>query len=136
MKDAHLLGIDFGEKRIGLALSDPLLTFAYSFKTLPNNKNIWYDLGKIILEKKIDKMIIGIPDKKRNKKLANLIQSFIKEIIKRFNLEVITWNEEFTSVIAQEKIIQSAVKKKKRRDKGLVDRISASIILQEYLDSK
>jgi len=66
--------------------------------------------------------------------LVTQISNFKKEIERRFNLEVITWDEEYTSVIAQKRIIESVTKKKKRRDKGLIDRNSAAVILQEYLD--
>ena len=134
MREERVLGIDYGEKRIGLALSDPLLTFAYSFETILNNKKLWKVLKEIIANKKVIRVILGVPNKKRNKELAEKISKFKNEIERRFKLEVITWDEEYTSVIAQERIIQSVVKKKKRRDKGLLDRNSAAIILQEYLD--
>jgi putative pre-16S rRNA nuclease len=134
MKEERVLGIDYGEKRIGLALSDPLLTFAYSFETILNNKDLWKVLKDIIDNKKVVRVVLGFPNKERNKELAEKISKFKNEIERRFKLEVITWDEEYTSVIAQERIIQSVVKKKKRRDKGLLDRNSAAIILQEYLD--
>lgn len=134
MKETRVLGIDYGEKRIGLALSDPLFTFAYSFETIINNKNLWKVLKEIITNKKIVRVILGMPNSKRNKDLVEKITNFKNEIEQKFKLEVITWDEEYTSVIAQERIIQSVSKKKKRRDKGLLDRNSAAIILQEYLD--
>jgi putative Holliday junction resolvase len=134
MKEERVLGIDYGEKRIGLALSDPLFTFAYSFETIVNNKKVWKVLKDIIENKKVIKVVLGFPNWERNKELVEKITKFKNEIERRFKLEVITWDEEYTSVIAQERIIQSVVKKKKRRDKGLLDRNSAAIILQEYLD--
>jgi putative Holliday junction resolvase len=134
MKEQRILSIDYGKKRIGLALSDPLFTFAYSFKTLINDKNLWKNIGEIINEKNVVKVILGLPNEEKNKSLATIISKFKKEIEIRFKLEVITWDEEYTSVIAQERIIQSVTKKKTRRDKGLIDRNSAAVILQEYLD--
>jgi putative Holliday junction resolvase len=134
MKEQRILSIDYGKKRIGLALSDPLFTFAYSFKTLINDKNLWKNVAKVIKEKNVAKVLLGIPNKEKNQLLATQISNFKKEIEKRFNLEVITWDEEYTSVIAQKRIIESVTKKKKRRDKGLIDRNSAAVILQEYLD--
>jgi len=133
--EQRFLGIDYGERRIGLALSDPLLTFAYSYKTLKNDKDLWKNLTTIINEKKVTKVILGMPDFERNNSLVSNIITFKKKIETNFNLKVITWNEEFTSVMAQERIIQSVIKKKKRKDKGLVDRNSAAIILEEYLNS-
>jgi putative Holliday junction resolvase len=134
MKEQRILSIDYGKKRIGLALSDPLFIFAYSFKTLINDKNLWKNIGEIINEKNVVKVILGLPNEERNKLLATIISNFKKEIEKRFKLEVITWDEEYTSAIAQERIIGSVTKKKTRRDKGLIDRNSAAVILQEYLD--
>jgi putative Holliday junction resolvase len=135
MKEERVLGIDYGERRIGLALSDPLFTFAYSFETLLNDNQLWSEISGIISEKGIIKVILGFPDEKKNKLLVSKISKFKKEIEKRFKIEVIEWDEEYTSVIAQEKIIESVVKKKKRKNKGLIDQNSAAIILQEYLDT-
>ncbi len=134
MEEQRILSIDYGKKRIGIALSDPLFTFAYSFKTLINDKNLWKNIAEIVNEKKIVRVILGLPNKERNKELVEKISKFKNEIEKRFKLEVITWDEEYTSAIAQERIIESVTKRKKRRDKGLIDRNSAAVILQEYLD--
>lgn len=136
MEEQRVLGIDFGKKRIGFALSDPLLTFAYAYKTLINNKNLWKNISDIIADMSVSKVILGLPTNENNMELIKDISLFKKQLEKRFKLEVITWNEEYTSVIAQERIIQSVTSKKKRRDKGLIDRNSAAVILQEYLDSQ
>jgi len=135
MEHSRVLGIDFGLKRIGLALTDPLLTFAYSLDTYMNDKNFWKKFEEIVKQNEVKKIIIGMPNEDRNKNLAASIKSFIKRIEEKFHIEVITWNEEFTSVIAEQMIIQSVPKKKKRRDKGLIDKFSAAVILQEYLNS-
>ena len=135
MEETRLLGIDFGLKRIGLALCDPLFTFAYAYKTISNDKNTWVNLSEIINENKIKKIILGLPGGEQNKMLIDKILDFKNKIEKKFCVDVITWNEDYTSAIAQERIIQSVVKKKKRKEKGLVDQNSAAVILQEYLDS-
>ena len=135
MEEERFLGIDYGERRIGLALSDPLFTFAYSYKTLKNDKDLWKSITVIIDQKNVTRVLLGMPDVKRNKSLAENIFSFKKKLETKFNIKVITWNEEFTSAIAQERIIESVTKKKKRKDKGLIDRNSAAIILEEYLNS-
>ena len=85
--------------------------------------------------KKISLVILGMPNVKKNKVLADIILSFKDNIEKRFKINVIIWDEEFTSVIAKQRIIESVVKKKKRKDKGLIDQNSAAIILEEYLQS-
>ncbi len=132
------MGIDFGEKRIGIALSDPLLIFAYPFTTLQNDLSFIKNLSKIILEKNIVRVILGIPSSnfKSSAELSKKIQKFKEEIETKFKIEVILWDEEFSSVIAKEKVIESVTKKSKRKKKELLDQHSAAIILQEYLDSK
>lgn len=131
------MGIDYGEKRIGIALSDPLLTFAYPFKTLPNDHNLIKNLLEIIEEKNVTKIILGLPSVrfKSSRELADRVHLFKKEIEQVKKIEVIFWDEEFSSVLAQEKVNESVTKKSARRKKDLLDRHSAAIILQEYLDS-
>lgn len=133
----RVMAIDFGEKRIGVALSDPLLTFAYPYTTIKNDSNLYENFEKIVLEKNINKIILGIPSssKASSLKLAEKIKKFQEELIKKFKIEVIFWDEEYTSVIAERRIIESVARKKKRKDKSLVDQNAAAVILQEYLDS-
>jgi putative Holliday junction resolvase len=134
-QESRILSIDFGLKRIGLALSDPLKIFAYPYKTLKNDSSFFNELKKIIKGQSIIKVIIGFPDADNisTKEVRNKILS-LKEQIEKLDIEVIPWDESFTSIIAGERILQSVTKKTKRRDKGLLDRHSAAIILQEYLD--
>lgn len=135
IKEERILGVDYGKKRIGLALTDPLNTFAYAYKTILNDKKLWINFKNILIEKKVFLVILGMPNVKRNKVLADIILSFKDKIERKFKTNVIIWDEEFTSVIAQQKIFESVVKKKKRQDKGLIDQNSAAIILEEYLQS-
>lgn len=132
------MGIDFGEKRIGIALSDPLSIFAYPFTTLQNDFTFMNNLSKIIFEKNIVKVILGLPSLnfKSSAELSKKVQKLKQEIEMNFKIEVVLWDEEFSSVIAKEKLIESVTKKSKRRQKDLLDKQSAAIILQEYLDSK
>ena len=135
--ESRIMGIDYGEKRIGIALSDPLFTFAYPFKTLLNEHNLIKDLLKIVEEKNVTKIILGLPSVrfKSSKELAERVHLFKKEIEQVIKIEVIFWDEEFSSVLAQEKVNESVTKKSARRKKDLLDRHSAAIILQEYLNS-
>jgi putative holliday junction resolvase len=134
---ARILGIDFGHKRVGLALSDPLRIFAYPYKTLNNDKNFWKGLGEVIREKNIEMIVLGYPMQENGLKseVAEQVEKFSKELEKKFKMKVIFWDERYTSVMAQEKILESVTKKSKRRDKGLLDQNSAAIILQEYINS-
>ena len=134
----RILGLDYGEKRIGIALSDPLLTFAYPFITLLNDSVFLNNLSKIIEEKKINKIILGLPSErfKSSKELSQKVRKLKSEIETKNKIEVILWDEEFSSAIAKEKMNESVTKKSRRREKDLLDRHSAAVILQEYLDSK
>ena len=131
------MGIDYGSKRIGIALCDPLLTFAYSYKTLINDKNFLKELNTIIIEKNVIKIILGLPSEsyRASKILAEEVRKLKKEIETKPSLEVILWDEEFTSILAKQQMLDSVKSKKKRKDKGLIDRNSAAIILQEYLNN-
>lgn len=137
-KESRVMGIDYGEKRIGIALSDPLLTFAYPFKTLHNNSTFLEKLSEIIADKNISKIILGLPSSrfKASKELANKVLKLKSEIEKEKNVDVILWDEEYSSSIAKEKVIESVTKKSKRKEKDLLDRHAAAVILQEFLDSK
>ena len=134
---ARFLAIDFGLKRIGLALSDPLSLFAYPFKTLLKDQNFWNELEKVIREKNVIKIILGYPFKPDGSKsdIAHAIDKFSNELKRKFTGEIIFWDEHYTSAIAQAKVMESVTKKSKRRDKGLLDQNSAAVILQEYINS-
>ena len=135
-EESRILGIDFGLKRIGLALTDPLLIFSYPYTTISNDSSAWDNLKSIIEEKNVKKIILGYPLLNNNpqKNITGKVMEFKKKLSSRFNLEVILWDESYTSEMAKQIVIKSVAKKSKRRDKGLLDQNSAAIILQEYLD--
>ena len=134
----RIMAIDYGAKRIGLALTDPLFTFAYPFKTLLKDSNFWQELTKIINEQNVIKIILGYPLKENGEpsSITKEVLKFKKQLEDKFSLEVLLRDERYTSSIAQEIIIKSVTKKSKRREKGLLDKGSAAIILQDYLDEK
>jgi putative holliday junction resolvase len=136
--ETRIMCIDYGERRIGIALSDPLLTFAYPFITLKNDASFLLNLSKIIIEKKIIKVILGLPSErfKSSKELSQKVLKLKSEIETKNKIEVILWDEEYSSMIAKEKVIESVTKKSRRKEKDLLDRHSAAVILQEYLDTK
>jgi len=137
-KEFRIMGIDYGEKRIGIALSDPLLTFAYPFTTLQNDHDLLTNLSKIIIEKKIKKIILGLPSERfaSSNRLADKVKKLKNEIETNNKIQVVLWDEEYSSAIAKEKIVESVSKKSKRKSKELLDQHSAALILQEFLDSK
>lgn len=133
----RIMGIDYGLKRIGISVSDPLHIFATSLTTLQNDNNLTKELSEIISEKNIVRIVLGIPSDEEGSR-TSIVKDVIKfkeKLIKLFNLEVIEWDETYTSVIAERRMIDSVSKKKNRRNKELIDMNSASVILQEYLDS-
>ena len=132
------MGIDFGLKRIGLALTDPLLTFSYPYKTILNDNSLWDNLKSVVEENNVNKIILGFPKKssRPDKDITKNVLEFKDKLNIKFNMEVILWDESYTSEMAKQIVIKSVVKKSKRRDKGLIDQNSAAIILQEYLDEE
>lgn len=136
-KLTRIMSIDFGLKRIGIALSDPLKKFASPYTTLLNDERLFTNLKKIIEDKAVEKIILGLPDESANslKSVYKNVLAFKSELEKHFNMEIILWNETHTSRIAEQRIIDSVKSKKKRQDKGLIDMHSAAIILSEFLDS-
>lgn len=135
--ESRVMGIDYGEKRIGIAISDPLKIFATPFNTLVNDNQSLQKLLLIIKEKNIIKIVLGLPSGKfkSSQLLSEKIHLFKKEIEAAIQVEIIFWDEEFSSVIAQEKVNESVTKKSSRRKKNLLDMHAAAIILQEYLNS-
>ncbi len=135
-EETRILSIDFGIKRVGLALSDPLKIFAFPFKTLNNDIKFFNKLTKLVEDQNVVKIILGFPDKE-NVSTSEVKKKILllKQRIEKLSIEVILWDESFTSAIASERILQSVTKKSKRRDKGLIDQQAAAIILQEYLES-
>jgi putative Holliday junction resolvase len=132
----RILAIDYGLKRIGLALSDPLKTFSYAYKTVPNNSNLYFELAHLILEKDIEKIILGLPFKESGEEalLTKEVKKFKESLEIKFKLEVILFDERYSSSIASEHISQSVFKKSKRKDKSLLDKEAAAVILQDYLN--
>jgi putative Holliday junction resolvase len=134
----RFLAIDYGLKRIGLALCDPLFTFAYPFKTILNGQNLWKELKEVISEQAVAKIILGIPTKENgsDSSISADVLKFKNQLENKFKIEVILRDERYTSSLAQDIILKSVTKKSKRQDKGRIDRSAAAIILQDYLDEE
>jgi len=132
----RILAIDYGEKRVGLALCDPLRIFAYPFKTILNDRNLRTNLQSIIKENSVSLIVLGYPLKENGMKtdITEIVENFKLELETLTRLPVLLRDERYTSSIAKERIMMSVTSKKKRRDKGLLDKNAACIILQDYLD--
>lgn len=132
----RIIGIDYGRKRVGVAVSDPLGIFASALDTVQSAKIIEY--LKLYSEKEnVVRFVVGYPTNMdgRPSEAAKDIDIFLKHLAKAFpDIPVTLEDERFTSVLAHKAMIDGGMKKKDRMDKNSVDRISAAIILQSYLD--
>ena len=134
----RIIGIDYGKKRIGLAVSDPLGMFASPLDTVPPAKIIEY-LKNYAAGEGISLFVVGYPMNLDNTpaEAARYVDEFLKQLRRSFpGTPVELEDERFTSVLAHRAMIDGGMKKMDRRDKAAVDKISAAIILQSYLDRK
>lgn len=135
---SKILAIDFGLKRTGLALSDELQMFAFGLKTI-DSKTLMDELKMLVAKEKIVEIVIGEP-KRLDASDSHITQNvrLLKEAVqKNFpGVLVSLLDERFTSKMASAVIAQSGLKKKDREQKGLIDTVSAAIILQDYLQTR
>lgn len=133
---ARIIALDYGAKRVGVAVTDPLQIIANGLTTV-NTKDIWNFLEKYISKEKVDCIVVGYPLQMSGEGSQSLkfINPFVKKLKEKYHLITIELaDERFTSKIAQQTMLDAGLKKKDRQDKALVDTISATIILQGYLD--
>ncbi|HIT47593.1 MAG TPA: Holliday junction resolvase RuvX [Candidatus Cryptobacteroides merdipullorum] len=134
----RIVGIDYGRARVGVAVSDPLRIFASPVETVPSAKIIEY-LKKYALSETVERFVVGWPLNMNGApaQAAPDVEAFLKQLRKAFpDVPVSLEDERFTSVLAHRAMIDGGMKKSERRDKNSVDKISAAIILQSYLDRK
>ena len=134
----QILAIDYGKARCGIAATDDMQIIASGLDTVETNHLLTF-LNKYFNENKVDEVVIGLPiDLKGNvSEVETDILKFIEEFKKEFpTISVHRFDERFTSKMASFFISQSGKNKKKRQEKGLIDKISATIILQNFLEQK
>ncbi len=132
----RIIGIDFGRKRTGLAASDPLMVFASALDTV-HSANIIDYLQKYSQNETIIRFVVGYPMNLNGapSEAARDVDAFLNLLKKKFPDILVTLEDErFTSVLAHRAMIDGGMKRSDRRDKSSVDKISAAIILQSYLD--
>lgn len=132
----RVLAIDYGSKRVGLAVTDPLQIIATGLATVHSTEVISF-LEKYCREEEVEKFVVGEPKKLDNtpSQSAEMIDNFVTHLHRKFpEIPVERIDERFTSVIAKQAILASGKKKKSRQDKSLVDTVSATLILQTYLE--
>ncbi len=133
-----LIGIDFGQKRTGIAITDPGKIIASGLATVPT-KDVMTFLEEYVLKQPVDKFVVGEPKQKDGSVsvVEKSILKFIKKLKNKFaDISIERYDERFTSRIAFNTLLECGVGKKKRQNKSLVDQISATLILQSYLESQ
>lgn len=136
---SRILAIDYGKKRTGIAVTDPLCIIANGLATVSTSE-LFVFLSQYITKESVGQIVIGKPIQPNGQPSENLAR--VEQFVNRWRkihpeLPIDYYDERFTSVIAHQAMITGGVKKKTRReDKGLVDEISATIILQDYMKSK
>ena len=134
----RILGIDYGRKRIGLAVTDPLHIFASPLETLASQEFDKF-IETYLKKEQVEAFVVGYPVQMNNKasEAVKYIDPFIRKLKRIFpEKPVHLVDERFTSQMALRTMIDGGIKKEKRKDKSMVDKISASIILQSFLDNR
>ncbi|MDR2125962.1 MAG: Holliday junction resolvase RuvX [Prevotellaceae bacterium] len=135
---ARILAIDYGQKRVGIAVTDNLQIIATALDTIHSKDVIAY-ISKYVERETVELFVVGFPKDLQNKTTdaTKYVEAFIKHLGKTFpNIPIVTTDERFTSKIAFRAMIDGGLKKNARRDKAMIDKISAVIILQSYLEQK
>ncbi len=133
----RILAIDYGLKRTGLALSDILKISVTGLPTIAS-KELWTTLDTLLKNNDIETVVIGLPKTLHNTDtdMTKPVQKLFTQMKEKYpNLNIVLWDERLTSVMAQKTILEAGFSKKKRQNKSFVDQVSATLILQSYLQS-
>jgi putative Holliday junction resolvase len=131
------LGIDYGSRRVGLALSDPLRIIANGAGVMLNTPSLIKNLAQMVEDQQVTLIVVGMPyapDGGRGKK-GDEVEGFIQRLQSAVTVPIATWDESFTTVDAGAAIRTAGMKKKHRQQKGVLDEMAARLLLQEYLDT-
>jgi len=132
----RILSIDYGDVRIGLAISDVMQIIAKPYKIIDNksNEHVMESLDRIINEKNIEKIIVGLPLTLKNtfSNQTKKVEEFVSILKKKINIPISTYDERLTSIEAKRSLVNQGIKIKDK--KGFVDMTAAAIFLQGYLD--
>lgn len=134
----RILAIDYGTKRTGIAVTDPLRIVPGGLKTVATHELNAF-LADYFSKESVDVIVVGHPTNMNGEKSASMtqIRPFVNKLIKQYpDKKVVMFDERFTSVLAQRAILDSGIGRMARRNKALVDEVSATIILESFMDSK
>lgn len=132
------MAIDYGIKRTGIAVTDDMQIIASGLTTVDTPK-LFSFLTEYLKKEKVEAILVGDPKQMNGmpSESAEMINTFVEKLRNQVNeIEIVRVDERFTSKLAFQSLIQSGAKKKQRQDKGLIDEISATILLQDYLSQK
>jgi putative Holliday junction resolvase len=135
----RILGIDFGTRRIGLSISDPLHIIAQSLATLENDETVLEEIREIVKREAVGLIVVGMPFTLKGDKAskAQEVEKFIDRLEEALAVTVVRWDERFTSSLAHDTMIRMGTKRKERREqRGRIDAMAAAIMLQGFLDSR
>ena len=135
---SRILAIDYGKKRTGIAVTDPMQIIASCLTTVATTELMDF-LLKYTSQEKVERIVVGHPKQLNNEDSENMkrIVPFVNQLKKKLPDIPVEWvDERFTSVLAHQAMIDGGLKKTARQNKALVDELSATIILQSYLESK
>ena len=131
------MAIDYGTKRVGIAVTDPLQIIATALDTV-HSQDIEQYLSKYTAQEEVSTFIVGMPKNLQNEATHSTghVVGFIRKLKKQYpHIPVVEIDERFTSKIAFQTMIESGISKKKRADKGTIDKLSATVMLQSYLEN-
>lgn len=133
---ARILAIDYGTKRTGIAVTDPMQIIANGLATVPTME-VFDFIDRYMKEEEVERFVVGEPlyPDGNPAQIAGEVRRFVEKLQKRYPVIPVSMQDErFTSEEAKEAILRSGARQKKRRDKSLVDKVAATIILQQYLE--
>lgn len=135
---ARILSVDYGKKRTGLAVTDPLQLIAGGLATVATSQLMEW-LRNYLAHEEVELIVVGEPKQPNGQPSENLprVMAFVKRLEREFPMITVKlYDERFTSVMAHQAMIDGGLRRKARQDKALVDEISATIILQSYMESR
>ena len=133
----RVVAIDYGKKRVGIAVTDPCRIIASGLATVHSHEVLHF-LQDYATREKVDLFVVGHPKQMNNTDSESMayIKPFIVALQRKFpDIPVVMYDERFTSVLAHKALVEGGAKKKQRQNKAIIDTISATIILQSYMES-
>ena len=134
---ARIIALDYGSKRTGIAVTDPTKTIATALETVSTHQLIDY-LQNYFQKEEVESIVVGDPRRLNNEAstTTHLTNQFVNRLKKIFpNIPIYRYDERFTSIMASRSLIESGQSRTVRRDKSIIDQVSATIILQNYITS-